>query len=159
MIETERMRDIANRLLFKTKLRQVNWIPYDQVNNGCALLLDKSYITISYIKPKAEADSIRLSLTSTTNGYDKVLIASIQAYINNYDPEDGPDDQQEYADSIILKELYNEATKVAYKWDVVLDDIDTALSQPGKIGLNEPISGASALLQALTKEPAHAQRR
>ena len=159
MIETERMRDIANRLPSKTKLRQVNWIPYDQANNGCALILNKSYITLSYIKPKAEADSIRLSLISTTNDADKTLISSFKAYINNFDPEDGHEDQQDYDDSIMLKELYNEATKVAYKWDVVLDDVDAVLSQPGNIGLNEPILGASALLHELAKEPAHAQRR
>lgn len=152
------MRDIATRLLHKTKLRLVNWIQYNFDKTGCKLLLDKSFITINFVKPKAEGDYIKLSLVSSRSSTDIPSIAFMQAYTDYFDPRDETE-QRDFDDAVLLKELYSEATKVAYRWDEVLADIDDALSNPGKIGLNDPHPATSALLEASTKEPANAPRR
>lgn len=162
MIETERMRGIAKRLLEKTKLRQVNWIPDatdDTKEHGCTLILGKSVLVLRNFKPKAEADSIKLVLVKTGSEIRYASIASFESYVGDAITEAQYDSDQQREDSELLTELYSEATKVAYKWDEVLADIDGALARPGKVGLDHLPVEQFVSPRPTTKEPAHAQRR
>lgn len=162
MIETERMRGIAKRLLEKTKLRQVNWIPDppdDEEEHGCTLILGKSILILRNVKPKAEADSIKLTLVKTGLELSPSSIASFESYVSDTIPDAQYDSIQQREDSQLLTELYSEATKVAYKWDEVLADIDGALARPGKVGLDHLPAEQFVNPIPSTKEPAHAQRR
>lgn len=159
MIEIEKMRTIAKRLLEKTKSRQINWIPQLPEELGCVLLLDKSILTLRNIKPKAAADSIQLTLAGLDSEVRAGSIAIFESIVGDNIPEDQFDSVQEREDSELLSELYSEATKVAYKWDEVIADIDGALARPGRVGLDHLPVESPVNPRPFRKEPAHAPRR
>ena len=161
MNTTDRMRDVARRLLVKTKSRQVNWIPHDLEFMGCTLYLDKSHMTLRHLKPKALSDTIRIDLyRQDDNDRYPPAAASFEAYVfTEGSVVEDYDDEQQFNDSLLPTELYNEATKVAYHWDEILDDIDNALAQPGRVGLSQSPDDSVTKTPLPSKEPAHAPRR
>ena len=163
MIEIDRVRSIAKRLLEKTRSGLVNWSANhdDATGKGCVLLLNNSTVELTYRDDTAEAPTIRMDIINSARDKSSTpaALATLSAYDSTLQLNEPITDPQDASDSVLLIELYREATRVVYEWDVVLADIDDALSQPGRIGLAEPVKKPSPFLQASPKEPAHAPRR
>ena len=159
MTMTEQLREVAKRLLAKTKSGQVNWRPHDTKPSGASLFLDNSSIHVSYISPKAEADIISLDLLRHDLMDGPESSATLRAYVDDPEADTRGSTTQDIEDSLLLTELYTEATKAAYKWDDLFADIDQALAQPGLIGVAEDSTAITSTKKLSQQEPAHAQRR
>ena len=159
MTMTEHLRVVARRLLDRTKAGQVNWRAHDSDTTGCSLFLENSSVHLSYISPKAEADIISLDVFRHDLSEGPESHAILRAYTDDPENDTRGSTTQDIADSLLLTELYAEATKAAFKWDDLFVEIDQALAQPGRIGgVQETLVSASPNGPIL-QEPAHAQRR
>ncbi len=135
MSEKDKLRDIARRLLVKTKNREVNWQSHGGEDRMCFVRLDKSMIKLTFVVPPAEEDLIVLQVSPLTPSKMPELSASLQAYSDSPESLAQSVSREDDQDSFLLSELYREAAKVAYHWDDMLTDIDSALSKPGVMGL------------------------
>jgi len=133
--EKDKLRDIARRLLIKTKAREVNWQSEGGKDKACFVRLDKSMIKLTYVVPPAEEDMIVLQVSPIGTGVLPELSATLQAYTDTPESLAQSISREDDQDSFLLSELYREAAKVAYHWDDMLTDIDLALSKPGVMGL------------------------
>ena len=134
MSDSERMRDIAKLLLSKTKDRQANWLPRDQDGTAFTLKLDDAALTLSYVEPGAEADYIVLELNRLNPDIRRATVASFRAYVDDPNLSNAHDEPEDIQDSLLLTDLWREVSRVALKWDKVLDDVNSALLRPGVVG-------------------------
>lgn len=137
MIQNARVREVAKRLLDKTNAGLANWVahPDDENSQDCFLRLDKAAVELTYHDRTAEAPTIRLDLCRV-DPEDLVTtpIATLIAYDDAEELNPQETDPQDLADSALLSELYRAATKYVYKWDEVIETIESALNASGKVG-------------------------
>ena len=118
MIPGDKMLEIARGLLEKTQRHEARWRP-DSVD-------DFAYVV--YLP----GSRIRIALESNTEAFNKVVSFTVS------DADDVPvgrlEGRNDEAVGQVLHTLFNEASRVATKWDKVLQEVERALSSEGLIG-------------------------
>lgn len=138
MIQDARVRGVARRLLDKTNAGLANWVahPDDKNSQNCLLRLDKAAVELTYNDSTAEAPRIQLDLCRVDpQNLALTPVATLIAYDDSEELNPQETDPQDLADSALLSELYRAATKYVYKWDEVIDTIESALNVGGKVGI------------------------
>jgi hypothetical protein len=120
MIPKERMIKLAEGLLEKTRNRQASWQPDS--------LYDFSYIL------DLPHSRIRVALDQKSNPFNKVVTLTVSD-ANDVGVGTLEGGMGEY-DAHVLDELFTEASRVATRWDKVLEEVETALNSKGPIGLS-----------------------
>lgn len=133
-----RLRKIAQSLLEKTRAGQANWVPAAGADLQYELKLPESRIVLAYLSPRVEPDYLSLRL-HTLSG---VAVGALEAD----EPEPGeplnpPDDwaterTEQEVDWKALQPLFVEVHRSVTGWDKVMKDVETALAQPGAIGVS-----------------------
>jgi hypothetical protein len=121
MIPKQKMQEIAERLLAKTRAKETLWTSSDTDDFGCELRLPKS--------------SIELVPETTVGGLERIRMT-----VNEETPDVGPIPVGEWSveetdsDWQLLQELYDLASKKVFHWDAVLADVEGAINSRGLIG-------------------------
>jgi hypothetical protein len=125
MVPREKLKEIAEMLLKRTKANEVQWGKVDTSAYGAFLIVrfPKSYIRVRYISPRTESDFVEMQVWSAGNE----MVASLQQ-------AEAAGDEEVDEDWRLLRDLYYEAFRSATNWDEVLGDVKNALSQPGPVG-------------------------
>jgi hypothetical protein len=121
LVPEEKLREIAAKLLERTRAGEVAWEPDDKYEQSFAVTLPKSKIAISY-RPQRQDPAVYLLSVRDPNDVE----------VGQWSVLTGKAD-----DSRLMADLYQEASRGATKWDEVLKDIDTALRSKGQIGHGE----------------------
>ena len=127
MSKQDQLRRLAQRLLNKTRAREVNWIQSDanSPDNTLELILNGSSVQVLFRSPSVEPDEVELRVNGYTANGSKVAIESFTAL-------EGDDDWA------LLHDLYTESTKVVLGWDRVMNELEIAVNSGGRIGRGEP---------------------
>lgn len=128
IIPTDKFREIATEFLGRTKSGQVAWEPDEKYENSYVVRLPKSTIAISQ-QPVQSAYIVGATPSEFVLGLRDANDLRIGEW--GADNNTGPDYQ-------VLADLYREASRVATKWDEVLDDINKAMKSNSPIGKQEP---------------------
>ena len=118
MISPQKMRETAAQFRAKTDAKKMDWRPDSMDDAGCMLLLPHSKMRIVLDRPDPEHHPDRVVLT-VENG-DGIVVGELTA-------------TSEDSDWNLLHGLYEAASKVAYGWDLVLSDLERAVSEDGLI--------------------------
>lgn len=124
MIPKNKIRELAGKLLEKTRAEQVRWTYHPTVNYGCVLLLPHSSFEIAFDSPPAEPDKLTVTLNKEDGG-DSEAVAELTVVEGDQDWE-------------LYRSLFGEASRRVFGWDKVLDELQTAVNAPGPIGLDQP---------------------
>ncbi|MEX2187346.1 MAG: hypothetical protein WD875_11145 [Pirellulales bacterium] len=122
MIPQEKIREICERLLAKSRTNRVNWLQYGE--NGYGVRFSAGGIEIGFYSPPTEPDEIRVSVTNP----DGRTVG--QWLVSQDDDEQWP----------LFWGLYQDAERCVSGWDQVLNGIEAAIGSEGTIGINEPIA-------------------
>ena len=122
MIPKTQLRQLIRKLLKKTQAGEVNWVPSETDDFGCELLLPASTVELTFSSPATEFDHVRVVLNENNQNHGPMPVAEEVV------AEGEPDWEVFYG-------LYQEATKRAFHWDRVLDELESAVDKTGKIGL------------------------
>ena len=126
IIPEKKFREIANGLLERTKSAQVNWEPDEKFEDSYVVRLPKSTIAIS----QQSAGTGALKFVGTpSNHFVLGLRDANDLQISEWEVA-----AEAEIDYRLLGELYREASRVATKWDEVLEDIERALQSKQRIG-------------------------
>jgi hypothetical protein len=121
MIDLDKLRDIAKRLLERSRKNDVHWQEVEREHRGATgyeVQLPSSMIRVEHRSPETEPDNILVIVC----GQRGEIIASLDADAST---PDWP----------LLNDLYAEAHRYVTGWDRILKDIDEAIQKPGKIGI------------------------
>ncbi|HLZ08332.1 MAG TPA: hypothetical protein VKT80_07095 [Chloroflexota bacterium] len=119
MITANKLRDFVKQFRAKTDAKKMEWLPDSMDDSGCMLLLPHSKVRIVLERPDPEHLPDRVVLT-IENG-DGTVVGELTATSEDSDWE-------------LLHGLYEAASKAAYGWDLVLADLERAVSEDGSIG-------------------------
>jgi hypothetical protein len=119
MIPDAKLREIATKLWQRSQANEVEWKRFFLSGSGEVLQIGfpKSQIRVLFRSPQTEPDFVVMEVWNTGNA----LISYLRA-------EEGDDDWD------LLSGLYSEALRSATKWDEVLNDVESAIAKPGRIG-------------------------
>ena len=117
MIPEEKMVQLAKALLEKTRNHEANWRPDPLYDLSYILQLPGSRIRVAMERMPDVPDRVP---TFTLTDLNDVTVGVLEAR----DPAIG----------MIVANLYQQASKVATRWDKVLEEVETALNQKGLIG-------------------------
>jgi len=151
MIQHSRVREVARRLLEKTNAGLANWVahPDDKHSQDCLLRLDKAAVELTYHDGTAEAPRIQLDLCRVDpQNFVPTPVATLIAYDDSEELNPQETDPQDLADSALLSELYRAATRYVYKWDEVIEAIESALNSGGKVGVEATSSARKPQLSS-----------
>jgi hypothetical protein len=123
VIQRRIIREIAEKLLAKTRANQVNWTDHDTENTGCRLLLPHSSLEVVFHSPPAEPDRVTITVNRLEDDGEWPLA--------EFTASEGDEDWELYFS------LYEAASRVVYRWDEVLDDLRSAVNASGPIGKGE----------------------
>ena len=115
MIPQEKVRQIIQRLLERSRLNEVAW---QGTRNGYVVRFPRSWLGVDYGSPDTEPDFVSIEIGRS----DRESIG----YWRFSENEDGWNE---------ARELYWEAERAVVGWDRVLSDVEAALNEQGKIGL------------------------
>jgi hypothetical protein len=129
-METQ-LRGIAQNLLKKTQVGEVNWVRGDNTarKKSFEVVLPPSRVVISYLSPIADPDALRLEILDALN------IPVMELTVAEPDFEQpGDEDLERMPDWKLLSQLLELAHLTATGYDRVLKSIEDALASPGVIG-------------------------
>lgn len=139
MIPKDHLRKLARKILEKTQAKEVAWTASDSAietaadsggtNVRCELILKESSVSVTYRSPLAEPDEIRFEVNELLGPNNATPVGSFAAQRVETSDND-------YADWELLRDLYFEASKVAYGWDYILSEVEAAVNSSGRIGRN-----------------------
>src|SRR5437870_3268542 len=109
MFSKDKLRGFAKRLIAKTKAGDVPWEIDNDYYNSCILNLGESCVRIQLTSRSGKPDELEFSVL---DGTKENPMATLLA-------EDAPDNP----DWALLRELYDEAARIAYGWDRVLAEV------------------------------------
>src|SRR5437016_1594160 len=118
MIPSEKMVQLAKGLLEKTRKHEASWRPDALYDFSYVLQLPGSHIRIA-LQQNPEVPN--KAVTFTVSDANDVAVGTLEGR------NDQPVGQ-------VLHELFDQASKVATKWDKVLEEVQTALNSKGPIG-------------------------
>ena len=133
MISEDKYREMARRLLEKSRANEVGWkvvVPTDLFSKPNAppslqrrskaafqVTLPKSKIVLTFVSPPTESDFILLSILGT-DGVE----------VDSWKIEEGTPDWE------LAMNLYSDARRVTGGWDDILKDVEQAIAKEGVIG-------------------------
>ena len=125
MITDQQIRDIAAKLVDKTRAKTVRWTswePYqlDYSEFGCLLALPNSAISLEYEAIEKAPSRVHFRIHPKDH---------LDTRIAEFSFEEGS------ADWELFSSLYKEACEVVYGWVTVMKDIQVAVDSPEPIGL------------------------
>jgi hypothetical protein len=123
MIPAAKMRAIAERLLTKTQADEVRWQPHDELEYACELRLPHASVELVAESPTGGQQRVKMIL----NKVGEVEVFPVGEWLV---PEGDPDWK-------LANALFEAASRVAYSWDEVLEDVETAINAGGTIGITE----------------------
>jgi len=125
MFSDERVWEILERLLQKSRANQVNWrlptmLESDDWRDATSFMLrlPESSVFVEFESPPVDPDRFVVEF------YNKDDVIVKRLVIEEGDPS-----------WTLAQSLYGEAGRVAVGWDQVLVDIEKAVGSPGEIGL------------------------
>jgi len=154
-----KLRRIARDLLARTKAGEVNWVQrkidegilavprsYPRLTGGVSrpqvqtttgmryeVVLPLSRIVLTYGIPRAESDFLSLEILNS----ESITVDSWTVDEPDWGSPDDPNDPEEVdpdGDWRLLYELFSEVHRNVTGWDKVVNDIEKALAEPGKVG-------------------------
>jgi hypothetical protein len=120
MIPDPEMLELAQLLLARTRSDSIEWKSVDlKREDGAAYAVEvgASTVTVQSYTPRAGSDSFSMFIYTR----DMDIVGSIKA-----EPDTGPEK--------ILRDLHNEASRVATGWDRVLQEIKASLEVTETVG-------------------------
>lgn len=130
MIPREKVVEILDKLMRKTRANEVNWQPSGANESTYVVNFHNSYLSIEG-GPNPDVSG---SMANAMNPYEVRIYRSVDnmdTLVARY--TFGPHDpEHEWG---LVAELYKQASRVATGWDQVLEEIEKAVTHPGRIGL------------------------
>ncbi|MBI1901606.1 MAG: hypothetical protein HYS13_10930 [Planctomycetia bacterium] len=119
MIPQEMLRDIATKLLEKSRKGEVRW--QHRPNDRFLVKFPKSAIDVQFVSPTADPDYVEITVKND-EGH------RVGWWVVNDEEEDWP----------LAFGLFQEAHRYVSKWDVALTDLEKAVEAEGPIGVAQP---------------------
>lgn len=138
MISDEKLRHVLNTLLKRSQEDEVAWTSEFGQAKGTktyAVVLPKSQIWIGLLSPPHESDFIAVRVMDAQGEISKEWQV-----------------REDETDWDLFSGLWSEADRCVTGWDKILDDIESSLEQPGRIGRPATsVQSASPLPQVHTR--------
>jgi len=119
MISQEKLRQLVERLLTKSRANQVNWRPENGFGKTTSFVLElpRSRVVVEYVSPTTQADLIRVRVANK----DGNAVAEWSA-------------DEDAADWPLAQSLFTEANRVVLHGDEILKEVETAIESMDVIG-------------------------
>lgn len=118
------MREIAERLLEKTRANEARWKFHETDDFGCELVLPTSSIELLPEAARGGPEGIRMIVNRLSDDVGAMPVS--EWFVREGE-----------ADWELLHDLYDLASKRVYGWDTVLQEVENAVRGKGPIGSDE----------------------
>jgi hypothetical protein len=122
VIPQDKIREICERLLAKSRTNRVNWLHVGEKRYG--VQLPAGGIQIGFFSPQTEPDEIHVAVTGPDG-----------RSVGEWTVSQADDDQWP-----LFWDLYHDAERCITGWDQVLNGIEAAIGSEDTIGLAKPLN-------------------